>query len=270
MPRALSSLHAAVAITVLGLLLGGCSRSPAPATPDVLATRPQTDDELAAAVELPSRRSAPTRATPPPEVPEVLAAPAELTLSLERRGPDRAGGSRRETIARSAQHVHIERADEAVEWLFIRNPRDPRRVAGRWVDHAQRVIVEYDESELRATGIARGWADIAALGARFDTLSALAPTGRVQQRAGVSFVELAPPSGDGPHVWWSARAALALPSDRAESVELLRLQPGADPELFVDPRRRFPGYAAVDVADYRESRHDHGAGDAAQRHGPHQ
>jgi hypothetical protein len=193
-----------------------------------------------------------------------------LTLSLQRRPPGGAGGSSRETIARSVDHVHIERADEGVEWLFIRNPRDPRRVAARWVDHAQQVIVEYDESELRATGIARGWADVAALGARFDVLARLAPTGRSQQGAGLSFVELAPSRGVGPRLWWSEQAALALPDDSGESLALLRLERGANPEVFQDPRRRFPQYAAFDVADYRERRHDHGACDAAQRHGVHQ
>lgn len=200
----------------------------------------------------------------------MLAAPVELTLSLERRGPGVAGGLRRETITRSVEHVHIERADDAVEWLFIRNPRDPRRVAARWVDHEQRVIVEYDESELRATGIARGWADIAALGARFDVLAGLVRTGRAQHEAGLSFVELAPSDGVGPHLWWSEEAALALPNDPGESLALLRLRRGADAELFRDPRRRFPAYVALDVADYRERRHDHGSSDAAQRHGVHQ
>ena len=200
----------------------------------------------------------------------MLAAPVALTLSLERRGAGVAGGSRRETIARSVDHVHIERADEAVEWLFIRNPRDRRRVAARWIDHAQRVIVEYDESELRATGIARGWADIAALGARFDVLAGLAPTGRTQQDSGLSFVELAPSDGAGPRLWWSEQAALALPNDPGQALALLRLQMGADPELFQEPRQRFPGYAAFDVADYRERRHDHGSGDAAQRQRLHQ
>ena len=194
----------------------------------------------------------------------------ELTLSLERRGPGVASGCHRETIARSVDHVHIERADEAVEWLFIRNPRDPRRVAARWVDHAQRVIVEYDESELRSAGIARGWADIAALGARFDVVAALAPTGRAQQEAGLSFVELAPSGGVGPRLWWSEEVALALPSEPGESPALLRLRRGVDAELFRDPRRRFPAYVALDVADYRERRHDHGPSDAAQRHRVHQ
>jgi hypothetical protein len=203
-------------------------------------------------------------------VPAALVAPIELTLSLERSGPGMSGASRRETIARSVDHVHIERPGEAVEWLFIRNPRDPRRVAARWVDHAQRVIVEYDESELRATGIARGWADIAALGARFDALAGLAPTGRARREAGLSFVELAPSGGVGPSLWWSEQAALALPDDAGRSLESLRLRKGVDAELFRDPRRRFPGYMAFDVADYRERRHDHGAGDAAQRHNLHQ
>jgi hypothetical protein len=267
MPRALHEvIWRSLALAALGSF-GGCASPPLAVAPAASPTE-RAEREVVDAIDLPSRRSPPSPVAPPPDVPAALVAPLALTLSLERVDP--AGGRRRETIARSSDHVHIERSDEAVEWLFIRNPRDPRRVAARWVDHAKRVIVEYDESELRVMGIARGWADVAALGARFDSLASLAPTGRTRQHSGLSFVELGPSGGgEGARVWWSDEAAVAVPSHPADVDALLRLRRGADPELFLDPRRRFPGYAAFDVADYRERRHDHGPADGAQRHGTH-
>ena len=217
------------------------------------------ESALAAPIEEPARRSLPSAPTPPPEVPAVLAGPRDVTLSLARRSTAGASGAvttERETIARCADRVHIERADAAIEWLFVRNAVDSRRVAGILVDHRQRVIVDYDESELRMTGIARGWADVAALGARYDALAGLMPTGRRRERWGVSFVELAQKGGAAPRLWWSEDVALALPSDAAESVELLSLERRVDSAVFAEPRRRFPGYAAFDVADYREEHHD--------------
>ncbi len=71
----------------------------------------------------------------PPEVPsELEEGPARVLISLGPVGPD---------------------------WLFVRNPVDPRRVSATMIDHRARLLVEYDESELRNAGIARGWADVA-------------------------------------------------------------------------------------------------------------
>jgi hypothetical protein len=215
--------------------------------------------ESVASVDIEMPRRSPPGSTPvPPEVPDVLAAPPELTLLLERRAEDAEGRPRRELLARSVDRVYVERADMAAEWLFIRNPVDPRRVAGRLVDHQARVIVDYDESELRMSGIARGWADVAALGARFDLLAGLGPTGRTRQRSGLSFVELAPRTGAGPRLWWSEQAALVLSSDPGHARELRSLERGADRRRLVDPHQRFPDYEVFDVADYRERRHDGG------------
>jgi hypothetical protein len=90
--------------------------------------------------------------------------------------------------------------------------------AGR-IDHAhhagnayrQRAIIEYDESELRMNGIARGWSDVVGLGVDSSALQVLELTGRTQRRFGFEFVEWHSAAGAPPReVWWSDEAAAPL------------------------------------------------------------
>lgn len=261
-------------LALAALALGGCAHAvPKPEGP-AHASIERGEGEPLAPIELPQRRSPPSPLTTPPDVPPALAAPAELTLTIERRAANDTGRPLHETIARSADRVLVERMDEAVEWLFVRNPIDPRRVAARLIDHRQRVIVEYDESELRMSGIARGWADVAALGTRYDTLLELQPTGRTREASGLHFVELVARGSAAPGLWWSEEVAVALPGGPG-LIELRAVERSVDRARFAEPRQRFPGYASFDVADYRE-RHHEGAEDAAShrdaaaRHAEHQ
>jgi hypothetical protein len=227
------------------------------------------DDGLA--FELPTRRSETPAAVPLPEVPAALIAPAEVTLELETTST-RGGRTvrRRESVARSAHRIHVRGVDDPIEWLFVQNPVDPRRVSGSLIDHAKHVVLEYDEAELRMGGIARGWADVATFGIGVERLARLVPTGRREQRWGFEFAELGVPAGSAPgaHVWWSDTAALPLRVEGSSStLELRSLRPGVEPERLLDPRQRYSTYDALDIADYREKHHEHVEAEGKADHG---
>ena len=65
--------------------------------------------------------------------------------------------------------MHV-RTSAVREWLYVRNPIDPRRVSGVMIDHETRVLVTYEESDLRNARGIRGWLDVLALGLDPDTL----------------------------------------------------------------------------------------------------
>ena len=85
-------------------------------------------------------------------------------------------------VTRAGDRVHVSFEPGRPEWLFARNPVDRRRVSAIQFDRAARVIVEWDESELRMAGIAEGWDDIARLGG---------------EEAGGDLVRLEDPRADG-------------------------------------------------------------------------
>jgi hypothetical protein len=216
----------------------------------------------AAGFELPARRepSAP-RSSEPPALPAAFASPLELTLELTTTRKLRGRSvARREDVARGAHRVHVRVVEAGVEWLFIQNPLDARRVSARLVNHRRRTIIDYDESELRMNGIARGWSDVVGLGVDLSALQALELTGRTQRRFGFAFVEWRSAAGaPSREVWWSDEAAVPLhvAGIRAESVvEITSLRLGVERQRLIEPRERFAGYSVMDVADYREEHHD--------------
>lgn len=214
--------------------------------------------------EAPAPLIRPVRATdrPPPvavpEVPDDLARPpaitAELETRVERRGA--AAVAQRRTVLRTADRVLIRFDEAAPDWLFVRNPVDPRRVSATMIDHQERLLVTYDESDLSAGGLGRGWADVASLGVEPEVLARARPTGRSRTAHGVRFDERRhEPSGS--ELWWSAETGLPLRvvfDERGARTEILlrRVSHGADAELLRDPRGRFPAYASIDVTDLRE------------------
>jgi hypothetical protein len=215
--------------------------------------------------ELPARHSQVTPAAQLPAVPAALRSPIDVTLELETTIPGAGGDvTRREDVARSAERIHIRLDRGAVEWLFVQNPVDERRVSATLVDHRQRAIIEYAESELRTSGIARGWADVACLGIGAEALEALEslePTGRRERRFGFDFLELNAAAGSTrpAQVWWSEDAALPLRAVRGAPplrFEVRALRRGVDRERFAEPRQRFASYSLLDIADYREKHHD--------------
>jgi hypothetical protein len=237
--------------------------APAKAVVSVGERRAAGPDVLAAnGFELPSRRPVdPHAGVEPLALPAELAAPIELTLTLtlgsaaDGRAPDR-----QQDVARGSDRVHIRSVAGVSEWLFIRNSIDTRRVSARRVEHLERVIIEYDESELAMSGIARGWADVASIGVQHEGLQRLSRTGRSERHFGFEFVERRSPTGAGDDaVWWSDEAALPWLVSGGERRQVLRvtsLQRGVDRARFREPLERFPGYRVLDIADYREKHHE--------------
>ena len=67
-----------------------------------------------------------------------------------------------EKIRRTVDRIHL--SSNGREWLFERNPRDPRRVSGTLIDHAAKALIFHDESDLRNMLGINGWADALNLG----------------------------------------------------------------------------------------------------------
>lgn len=72
-------------------------------------------------------------------------------------------GPNRRTVSRTADRIHVA-FDDGREWLFVRNPVDRRRAMGYLVEHSQKRISTYAESDLRNAAGIRGWADVLSLG----------------------------------------------------------------------------------------------------------
>jgi hypothetical protein len=194
----------------------------------------------------------------PPPMPPPLPDGADRISSLTLRTVVRksaAGRARevRQTITRSAERIHVV-APGGVEWLFERNPRDPRRVAGHYVEHAAKTIVYHSDSDLRTLMGIDGWARLLTLGFDPRSLDGMRPTGGMRTIAGLRFVRHA---GGDEAVWWSSEALFPA--------ELSRQAPGRPPRLVVEsvsttvdsavlraPSRRFPAYRAIDVAEWLE------------------
>ena len=196
-----------------------------------------------------------------------LTNPARLTVEFETRPTGKQGNTaQRKTVTRTADRVHIDAGPNAPEWLFLRNAADDRRVSGVMVDHHHRNIVEYDESDLRNAGMGRGWADIVSLGVEPETFGSAARTGKHQTFGGFQFEQLRRKEGAQGRIrelWWSDDAALPLRvgiDDAASGIEIVvrNIRRDVDETVLRDPRQRYPEYAVMDVADYREKHHDDG------------
>ena len=121
---------------------------------------------------IPTRRTPDAPPGPPPNLPEGAEGIAPLTIQAIVRRHTTSGASEtlRQTISRTADRIHLA-ADNGREWLFERNPRDPRRVSAALIEHASQAIVRYEESDLRMTLGIRGWADVLALGVESELLT---------------------------------------------------------------------------------------------------
>jgi hypothetical protein len=179
--------------------------------------------------------------------------------ALIRRQP-LAGEARtmRQTIHRTADRIHVA-SSAGREWLFERNVRDPRRVFGWAVDHASRVIVVYDESDLRAALGLRGWANVLTMGFDPESLSDLKASGRTRSLEGIAFAHHAAAREDAEirEVWWSDDEIFPcefVTADAAGStrftVESVRV--GVDAALLQPPPTRFPAYRVFELADWLE------------------
>ncbi len=150
-------------------------------------------------------------------------------LTLHLRVTTRASGrvrERRQTMTRTFDRVHVVNSDVAsaasgVEWLFERNPVDPRRASATYVAHAAKTIVVYSESDLLTMLGIPGWAHILTMG--------------------VIPVDVTPSSS--PRTF-AAPDGTQLVIERASAL--------VDPQLVRPAEARFPGYRVVNVADWLE------------------
>jgi hypothetical protein len=211
----------------------------------------------------------PTRRPPdaPPALPPNLPAEAEqvapltLRVSVRQRRSAARAVTTRQTISRTARHIHIQSAANR-EWLFERNSRDPRRVSGFLTDHVARAVVLYDESDLRNMLGITGCADVLALGMDPTVLSGLRRTNQHRSLSGLRFVRYVADDKDAAisDVWWNEAQGLPcafVSADKTRGTLRLtidRLRPGVDSDLLRAPIERFSTYRVFDLADWLEGR----------------
>lgn len=195
-----------------------CSAQPPKTT---RAPSPQKASGSANAIDKRELVATPRISEPPPppeDYPELPAGSenwSEITVAFVQRGP-KGEALGQSVVSRARSRVHLALPRQQREWLFMQNPRDPRRASGKLIDHRRKVIVKYTESDLRIEGIARGWADI-----------------------------------------------ISIDAERGEI-----LNRKADPQLLLDPEKRYPNYEYFEISDWREEVHEPGpdAGAAASHH----
>jgi hypothetical protein len=239
--------RAALALWVFTLGATAPARAQAPWTPIPAPTAP--------------RMSVPV-ADMPPAVPEHAKSVRSMTLEVSVRY-ERAGASpslQRHTVTRTASRVHVQQA-EGREWLYLQNPRDPARVSGWLVDHAEKVIVRYDESELRNWQGVRGWLDVLTLGVDLRAVTGPSVALAIRDVEGLTFVRHDQPRPDQEpdQIWWCQDQLLPhevvrhLPQG-STGVSIERIRFAVATELLDPPEVRFPSYQTTDLAEWLEHR----------------
>jgi hypothetical protein len=268
--RYLKALLVAGGLQATGLVACASTPRAAPATAPGIALSASAPADQQPAGEATSAINSPVRVSRQEqqfELPALAANSLDLPgLTMELETVSQVGqGSARRTITRTSTVSHVRPHGGQGEWWFARNPVDGRRVSAIQIDHQHETLIEHSESELRNAGIVRGWADVAYLGVDIATLQSMAATGRQETLSGFQFEEYASSSGkDGSvsSIWWSEAAGAPLrvvDPRRQEQVWLRALRTSVDTSLLEDPRRRFPGYSVIDIADAREKQHEHGS-----------
>lgn len=136
---------------------------------------------------MPSRGTPPAAPEPPPELPAEAMGLKPLTFEVGGR-PAPPGGppAAAQRVTQTVDRVHVQ-VSPTREWLYTRNPVDPRRVSGVMIDHAARVLVDFEESDLRNAFGIRGWLDVV-------TLPAALPRSAAAVRDSVDDSLLQPPA----------------------------------------------------------------------------
>jgi hypothetical protein len=180
-----------------------------------------------------------------------------IVVALRQEGALRPGVPVRQTVTRTSDRIHVE-ADDRREWLFERNPIDPRRVTAVLVDHPSQTIVLYDESDLRITRHIRGWADALTLGFDEQRLGSYAPTKESRTVGVLRFVRYEA-SGEraAGHVWWNHEQAIASDFAITDAVGRTHVSvesagAGVDQTLLLPAPHRFPTYRVLNLADWLE------------------
>lgn len=129
------------------------------------------------------------------------------------------------------------------------------------VDHEHRVLVTYEESELRNVLGIRGWLDVVTLGFDAAALADMKATTESRTRDGLEFTRYTARLSGGAvtDVWWCQTDLLplevAVRDSSGSSVARLSVQtarPTVDHGLLVSPSARFSDYREIGYADWLE------------------
>lgn len=209
----------------------------------------------------PSRGPRPPAPAAPPDLPAEALTLRALTIEVTGRppSPDHSGASA-QRVTRTADRVHVQMSPTR-EWLYTRNSLDPRRASGVMIDHVQRVLVAYEESELRnALGI-RGWLDVVTLGFDAATLAAMDATPESRVADAIAFTRFtARRSTDAvADVWWNQADLLPLEvrirelnGASAVHLSVVSIRGSVDDAVLRSPSARFPAYREIGYADWLE------------------
>jgi hypothetical protein len=145
------------------------------------------------------------------------------------------------------------------EWLYERNPVDPRRVSAYLVDHAARAIVFHTDSDLRNELAIAGWAQVLTLGFDHTQLAGAISSAEVPTIDGVAFTRFTVARDGKPlEVWWNAAQLLPAEFSSIDATGRTRLSiqriRAVDETVLQRPQSRFPQYRGVDLAEWLEER----------------
>jgi hypothetical protein len=208
----------------------------------------------------PARREADAPPEGPPDLPPGAERVTPVTVQAVIHRQLFTGEARtlRQTVHRTVDRVYVE-SSAGREWLFERNVRDPRRVFGWAIDHTARVIVVYDESDLRAALGLRGWFGVFTMGFDPGSLADMKASGRTRSLERIAFAHYTAGREDAAlrEVWWSDDQILPSEFVTADasgstrfSLESVRI--GVDAALLEAPPTRFPTYRVFELADWLE------------------
>jgi len=201
----------------------------------------------------PRRRAA---APPPADVPSLPSqADRVVPLTIEAivigNGQNGRGSELRQVVSRTRDRVHV--VAGAGEWLFERNPVDRRRVSGQYVDHREKAVVAFSDTDLLNLQHIPGWGHVLALGCDAPP-SALASSGAPRMVDTLRFDRYVV---SGREIWWNHEALLpaeCVIAGGTARLRVTRIRGDVAPELLRQPAERFPGYREVDVAEWLEHR----------------
>jgi hypothetical protein len=229
------------------------------------ATTPAIERQVPVRPTVPHRVSREPAPAGPPDLPAEALGIRPLTVEVRGLWPDGTDATVYH-VTRTADRVHV-RAGPTREWFYARNPVDPRRVSGVMVDTAQRVLVSYEESELRNVVGIRGWLDVITLGVDLAALEGMDATqeSRVVDRVAFTRFTARGQNDAISDVWWSQSHLLPLQvvsrgtnGTPAVRLSVVAIRDAVDEALLQAPAVRFPGYREIGYADWLEKHGDHG------------
>jgi hypothetical protein len=246
----------AVALTVITMSLSIAAAYQA-ATGDQSGQRRSAID--GAPIADPRRRNHPPPPAPP-DLPDLRAVqPLTLEIAIRRTNAGKPMPTIRETIARTADRIHIGIGTD-VEWLLERSSVDPRRVSGALIDHRKRVIVRHDESDLRIALAINGWLHALTGGLDQQSLSTLKRSSDSKRIGGIEFTRYSTERerrAGLEEVWWSEPHVLAArlvvtARDATTTLDVEEIREGVDRTVLQPPVTRFPAYRVTDRAEWLE------------------